>query len=184
MKASPRKNNSILTLLLLALVASSCVLPAPKPAPGATPFVPPTLVPTALPTVGTSDSGQAESTQAGPCVDGLTYLSDLTVPDGTEVAPKARIDKRWEVQNSGTCNWTGKYRLKLIDGEAMGVQPLQTLAQLKAGDKGMIRIMFTAPTDPGMYRSAWQAYNPDGVPFGDPVYIQIVVTENAPVPTP
>ncbi len=31
----------------------------------------------------------------------------------------------------------------------------------------MIRIIFTAPADPGTYRSAWQAYNPKGEPFGE-----------------
>lgn len=172
-------------MMLLALVASSCVLPAPRPAASATPYVPPTLVPTLLPTVGTSVSGQeGDSTQPADCTDGLMYLSDLTVPDGTEVAPDAHIDKRWEVQNSGTCAWTGKYRLKLVAGEAMGVQPVQTLLPLKGGAKGMIRIMFTAPSEPGSYQSEWQAYNPDDVPFGDPVFIQIVVTETAATSTP
>ena len=185
MKVSPRKNNWILTLLLLALVASSCVLPAPRLVNrSATPYRPPTLAPTVLPTVGAVDSGEEAVNQPANCVDNLTFLSDLTVPDGTEVAPNARIDKRWEVENSGTCTWTGKYRFKLLTGEKMGVQAIQTLQPLKGGSKGAIRIMFTAPKEPGTYRSAWQAYNPDGIPFGDPVYIEIIVSEMAPSPTP
>jgi hypothetical protein len=38
-----------------------------------------------------------------------------------------------------------------------------------------LRITFTAPAVEGTYESAWQAYGPDGVAFGDPIYIKIVV---------
>ena len=37
----------------------------------------------------------------------------------------------------------------------------------------IIRIVFTAPTEPGKYTSTWQAYGPDGQPFGD--YISILI---------
>jgi hypothetical protein len=39
----------------------------------------------------------------------------------------------------------------------------------------VLRMVFTAPQEAGTYRSAWQAYDPDGGPFGDPFYIEIVV---------
>jgi hypothetical protein len=35
--------------------------------------------------------------------------------------------------------------------------------------------VFKAPSEPGSYRSAWQAYNPQGEPFGDPFFIDFVV---------
>jgi hypothetical protein len=36
-------------------------------------------------------------------------------------------------------------------------------------------MLLTAPTEPGTYHSAWQAYNPDGEAFEEPVYIEIMV---------
>jgi hypothetical protein len=190
MKGSPKKNNSFLTLLLLALVASSCVLPAPRPAgQSGTPFRPPTLAPTITPTAGDPNLVGEGTSNPIDCNDGLTFVSDVTIPDGTEVAPKSRVDKRWEVENSGTCSWTGKYHLKLVGGEALGAKDVQSLLPLKAGAKGDIRVMFTAPSEPGAYSSAWQAYNADDVAFGDPIYLQVTVTEKpqaatvAPAPT-
>ena len=40
----------------------------------------------------------------------------------------------------------------------------------------MLRIVFIAPLEAGTYRSAWQAYNPQGVAFGDPFYIEFAVS--------
>ncbi len=45
------------------------------------------------------------------CINNLTYLEDLTLPDGTVVKPGESLDKRWLVENSGTCNWDENYRL-------------------------------------------------------------------------
>ncbi len=39
------------------------------------------------------------------CEDNLKFVADLTVPDGTIVARGALIDKRWQVENNGSCNW-------------------------------------------------------------------------------
>ena len=39
------------------------------------------------------------------CSDWLTFVEDLTIPDGTSVIPGSVLDKRWQVENSGTCNW-------------------------------------------------------------------------------
>lgn len=176
----PRTNKTrqfiLISLAFLVIAASGCVLPAPRqndPAqPRDVPFVPPTLVPTALPT---SAATRAVVPTSGPCVDSLSYISDVTVPDGTEVAPAASVDKRWEVENSGTCSWTRQYRLKLVAGPEMGAKPEQSLLPARSGARVVLRIQFTAPNEPGTYRSAWQAFNADGQPFGDAVYIEIVV---------
>ncbi len=110
-----------------------------------------------------------------PCTNNLTFLQDLTVPDGTVLAPGAVVDKQWLVQNSGTCNWDARYRLKLISGEAMGAAPDQALYPAIAGSRPTIRIVFTAPFEPGTYSSTWQAVDPEGIPFGQTIYLEIVI---------
>jgi hypothetical protein len=106
----------------------------------------------------------------------LTYVQDLSVPDGTNYAPGQPIDKQWLVSNSGTCNWDSRYRLKLIGGDAMAAAPLQALYPARAGTQATIRIVFTAPQQAGLYQSQWKAMNPDGLVFGDAFYTQIAVT--------
>ena len=76
--------------------------------------------------------------------------------------------------NSGTCDWDSRYRLKLMDGSAMEAAE-QALYPARAGAQATLRILFTAPSDTGTYKSTWQAFGPGGDVFGDPVYIQIIV---------
>jgi hypothetical protein len=109
------------------------------------------------------------------CQDNLSFVEDVTVPDGTYVDPGVVLDKRWKVRNSGTCNWDESYRFKLIDGPEMSTQPEQALFPARSGSEAVIRLVFIAPLEPGRYRSAWQAFSPSGEAFGDPIYIEIIV---------
>lgn len=108
------------------------------------------------------------------CINSLTYSSDLTVPDGSIVPPGSRLDKRWIVYNSGTCNWDRRYRIRLASGPDLGAHEL-ALFPARGGTELIIQIIFTAPSEPGAYHSVWQAHDPLGNPFGDPFYIDIVV---------
>lgn len=115
------------------------------------------------------------ATPAPPCSGNLYFLEDLTVPDGTLVTPGEVIDKQWQVENNGTCNWDERYRLRLIAGPAMGAPAEQALFPARSGAQAVIRILFTAPAEAGEYLSEWQAYAPDGTPFGEMFFIKIIV---------
>lgn len=149
----------------------------PAPNPDSTPFLAPTLAPTPLPPGVTAGPDTIRPTATQPCEDGLAFLTDLTIPDGSEVAAGATMDKRWEVQNSGSCNWTDGYTLRLIAGVDLGASPQQALYPARSGARAVIRLVFQAPIEPGSYRSAWQAYSPSGDAFGDPVFIDFFVPE-------
>lgn len=114
-------------------------------------------------------------TISGPCASNLKYLEDISVPDGTIYTPGQTIDKRWRVQNNGDCNWDSRFRLRLISGTLMGAVDYQPLVPATAGAEAIIRILFTAPFDPGVYQSEWQAVTPDGQLFGEAFYMEIVV---------
>jgi len=171
--------------LWLCLTISACSglgleLPAKQPeAPlyrpptlAATP--PPSLSPSPIePVVTTPTSISSSPTPA--CTDNLTYLEDQTIPDGSIVLAREILDKRWLVENSGTCNWNSSYRLKLMVGPAMGIDAEQALYPGRSGTQVSIRLVFTAPDEPGAYRSAWQAYNDLNEAFGDPIFIDIIV---------
>lgn len=165
-----------------ASVSTEAVVSVPTPISQVTQLPTPTIAagfPTSLspnelpPTEPTGAELQASAVPA--CIDGLTYLEDITVPDGTVVSSNVPIDKRWRVKNSGTCNWNRNYRITLISGTDLGLPDQQALFPARSGNEAVVRMLLTAPKDPGTYRSAWQAIDPSGAPFGDPIYIEITV---------
>lgn len=137
-------------------------------------FLPPTLASSATPLPATE---APKPTKTASCTDTLSFMDDITIPDGTEVKPGQSLDKRWQVRNNGTCDWDGSYTLKLTAGSGLSGPKEQALYPARSGSAAVIRVELTAPTEPGTYISAWQAYNGKGEPFGDPIYIQIKVVE-------
>ncbi len=137
-----------------------------------TPFIPPIL----LTTPTQPNHLFIEPTPTKQCEDNLSFIGDLTVPDGSQVPANAIIDKRWEVINSGTCDWDARYHLRLIAGSLLGANASeQPLYPARSGARAVLRIFFQAPSEEGRYRSAWQAFDPDDLPFGDPIFIDIEV---------
>src|SRR5262249_33231672 len=98
-----------------------------------------------------------------------------TIPDGTTITYGSTIDKQWQVQNSGTCNWDPRYRLRYIGGAVLGAPEELALYPAKSGTQATIQIAFTAPFSGGDYESAWQAFDPEAPAFGDPFYLRIPV---------
>lgn len=168
-------------ILLLAFLLAACGDGRQANTP--VPFRPPTLEAAATPLPTFPPESFIENppvetpapTLAPQCTNGLYYIEDLTIPDGSVVAPGTILDKRWQVQNTGTCNWDERYRLKEIAGPELGAVSEQRLYPARSGNEITIRIQFTAPAEAGEYRSAWQAYDPEDRPFGDPFFIQVVV---------
>lgn len=138
-------------------------------------YVPPVRSDTATP-LPTAEPSMP--TQMADCTNVLTYLNDLTVPDGTHFNPGTKIEKKWQVKNSGTCNWMDGYTIQLVGGDALGASESQALIPARNGTEAVIQIDFTAPQAAGEYDSSWQAFDPQGNAFGDKFFIKITV--NAP----
>ncbi|HBG75057.1 MAG: hypothetical protein A2X25_04375 [Chloroflexi bacterium GWB2_49_20] len=115
------------------------------------------------------------STQIEICTDNLLYIEDTTIPDWTNLKPGLEVDKQWQVENNGTCDWDYRYTLRLTTGDGLGIATEQDLYPARAGSKAIIHINFTTPPQAGTYHNVWQAYNPMGQPFGDPISILVVV---------
>ncbi len=171
-----------LTIILLCLGVAGCSLIPNRDTgqlyrpPAAAETVTPRVASQPTPSLAPATPSEAPRITPTPtCTDSLTYLEDLSIPDGAQVAPGQPLDKRWRVQNSGTCNWDEHYRVKLIAGPDLGAQGEQALYPARGGTELIVRILFTAPNEAGKYRSAWQAYDPQGKPFGDPVFIEVNV---------
>src|SRR4030042_441614 len=70
------------------------------------------------PTAQVSATSAPVPTTSG--ADRAIYVADVTIPDGTVIAPGAAFVKTWKLQNAGTTTWTTSYSLVFIRGDHMG----------------------------------------------------------------
>ncbi len=118
-----------------------------------------------------------------PCTNDNAFVSDVTVPNGTQVQPGARVDKVWRLQNTGTCEWGAGYRWVYVGGEQMDAPESVAVPATAPGQEADLRVVFTAPVVPGTYVSTWQMQAPDGTRFGIEATLNIVV-RSVPTATP
>jgi len=180
MKNTLQVDRRMISLVLLAavLLLSACVRHSTRNEQvqaTVQPYIPATLAAPTLVLTSTPEPSPTLEANDPDCIDNLAYVDDLTIPDGTIFAPGDMLDKRWQVKNSGTCNWGEGYEIRYTGGAELGAVSPQSLFPARSGADATVQIFFTAPEEPGEYRSAWSAFNPDGTAFGDPIYIYIIV---------
>ena len=152
---------------------SISVRPAPTPTPGATPS--PTATPPLSPTAGQGPLG------ANGCTYEATFVSDVTIPDNTPLAPATEFVKTWRMRNSGTCDWGPGIQFVFVDGERMGAPASVNVPSTPADNTVDISVTLQAPPQTGTYSGIWRIRTPDGKDFGDRPYLQIVVSTAATV---
>ncbi|MBL8100816.1 MAG: hypothetical protein JNK81_16660, partial [Anaerolineales bacterium] len=127
---------------------------SPPPPPPTVTGTPPTATPTKTGTV-----------QPNAC-DRAQFVADVTIPDGTGLAPGIGFNKTWRLKNIGTCTWTN-YSLIFDSGEKMGGNDSYLISNTVApGQTVDITIPLTSPTTAGTYRGYWKLRNNTGIPFG------------------
>lgn len=149
-------------------------------------FIPPTAIsePTSQPSYPATEQQDPippfeplQSTFEINCTNSLRYIEDLTFPDGSLVSPGTEVDKQWQVENTGTCNWDFRYSLRIISGDDLGIELEQALFPARSGSRVIIHINFKAPDQAGTYSVVWQAFDPSYQPFGDPISILFNVSK-------
>jgi Ig-like domain from next to BRCA1 gene len=121
-------------------------------------------------------SSSPTSSSIGPAGDKAVFVADVTIPDGTVIAPKAAFTKTWKLQNAGTTTWSTSYTLEFISGQQMGTIVSVPLSQsVGPGAQIDISVQMVAPTNPGSYQSYWKMKNASGQFFNDSVYVLITV---------
>jgi hypothetical protein len=132
------------------------------------------------PTIGPTPS--EPSIGASECLQ-ATFLTDVSIPDGTTLAPEQIFLKIWRLENSGECSWPADLRLIHLAGESFGgPEELQALyypadvpliasmgermwAELEVlevhpGDTIDLPVLFQAPSIAGEFFSLWVLYSP------------------------
>jgi Ig-like domain from next to BRCA1 gene len=162
-----------------------------------TPTLPPADTSTALPsmtsfptyffTPPTASLASPSSTalsQGNNYCDNSVYVSDVTIPDGTIMAPGTAFVKTWAFQNIGSCTWNTSYRLIFFSGEQMGGAATNLTVSVAPSQQVKASVSLTAPATDGTYTGYWRLANAQGAGFGGVVFVKIVVSKNAPTTTP
>jgi uncharacterized repeat protein (TIGR01451 family) len=134
------------------------------------------LVPLPTPSLVPSPQGPEQ----GP--DTATFISDVTIPDGTVVSPGQALVKTWRMRDTGTTTWGSGYQLAFVGGEQMGAPSAVNVSPTAAGNTVDISVNIVAPSSFGTHRGYWQLRNPQGTYFGDRIWVQVTIP-NGPVPT-
>ncbi len=126
--------------------------------------VPPTAVPpTAVPPTNTA---LPPTPTPKPCLQ-ITFVSDISIPDGSKLKGGENFTKIWRLQNSGTCVWDTQFDVVFVKGDQMGANPVYDIPKaVKPGETVDISISMVAPYSPGKYRSEWQLRSSNNVYFG------------------
>jgi len=115
--------------------------------------------------------------------DAAAFVADVTIPDGTNVAPGSALSKTFRFRNISSCTWSTSYGIVYYAGEKMGAPSVVYMpTSVAPGATVDVTINMTAPTAPGHYRGYWMLRDPGNVLFGVGPYgtywffIDIVVT--------
>ncbi|XP_021292139.1 protein NBR1 homolog [Herrania umbratica] len=107
------------------------------------------------------------------------FILDVSVLDGTVMAPSTPFTKIWRMRNNGTLPWCGRMQLVWIGGDKFSDA---TSVEIEIPADGVpvdgeldIAIDFTAPQLPGRYVSYWRMASQTGMKFGQRVWVLIHV---------
>ena len=126
-----------------------------------------TFDPEPTPTFEPTPTQQPTSTpNLRPC-NAVKFIADITVPDGTILAPHVRFSKVWRLKNVGRCTWYKKYALIYIDGAKMNANKAVALStRVEPGETVDVTMEMTSPGKQGEYVGFWMLRSADGEVFG------------------
>lgn len=164
---------------LTAMAASPT--PSVPPTPTETPTPKPTNTPLITDTPAAPTNTPFVVVPVGPTsasCDNFLFIADVTIPDGTDVAPGESFEKTWRIQNTGPCAWTTDYMIIPGWGEMMGGPYMKKIPNaVKPGEFLDISIRLVAPNEPGRYFGAWRMANDRQTPFGIALTVVIDVVK-------
>ncbi|MFN2304432.1 MAG: NBR1-Ig-like domain-containing protein, partial [Anaerolineales bacterium] len=92
---------------------------------------------------------------------------DVTIPDGTIMAPGEIFSKTWRLENVGSCAWTRLYTLTFFSGNSMNAIHNHNLFQeVPPGSSIDLTVDMVAPQTSGIYQSNWMLQDAHGGMFG------------------
>ena len=162
----------VLTVLLLSACGAqtpeaSTATPSPLPATD-TPKPTSTPIPEDTPTPATEVTIAPTATEIPPenapdCINEAAFVSDVTIPDNSDINAGQAFTKTWQIRNTGTCIWWSGYTLSHYSENALGAPESVPLPRTNSGETADISIDLIAPDTAGTYQGNFVINNPDGL---------------------
>ena len=143
----------------------------------------PTETPIVVVTFASSGEGSSDiatstpvsSGQSSACY-GLSFVSDVTIPDGTQMTPGKSFTKTWKVLNSGTCDWEPGFIFNVVGGEAMSGVAVTLNQTVQPNRQFEFSVPMIAPSDKtGEVKGTWRLADSNGNFFGEGVFVLVDV---------
>lgn len=90
--------------------------------------------------------------------DEVSFVKDVTIPDGSQVKTGSTFVKTWRIKNSGKVRWQQRYLVRLTplgNGLCHSVEKI-SVPHTAPGQSVDLSVEFTAPTIPGSCRTDWK----------------------------
>ncbi|RSN31388.1 hypothetical protein DMC61_14670 [Amycolatopsis sp. WAC 04169] len=107
--------------------------------------------------------------------DSGTFVADVSVPDGTVMAPGQKFVKVWRLRNSGTVPWIGRYLRRLGAPSGLGIpsSPVEVrIPDTMPGELVDISVPLKAHMLPGTAQIHWKMVDEDGFEYFPDRYYQ------------
>jgi hypothetical protein len=111
----------------------------------------------------------------------LRLIRSYTEPEGP-FKPGQEFTQKWQVANTGTCDWLYLYNLQFVSGERMGGNGGRLSNKIEPGKWTTLEVQLDAPNSAGTYTANWRFAHADGTYFGSVLPVSIKVEKN-PDPT-
>lgn len=167
---------------------ANCSTPDATPTPTTTETPTAAVTPTSIAAATATPSPSETPSAVAPaaCIHNLEFKKDVTLPDGTQLAPGEQRTKTWLVRNTGNCPWDGSVTLAFYGGDRLSDEESVPIEFTPPDGFRNISINVTTPKQPGRYEARYSLQSADGKFFGDVIAIVIevrVTPTPAPVPT-
>ncbi len=137
---------------------------------------------------GATNTQKPDSTVTrAPRCDLAEFVSDVTIPDNTNLQPGEEFDKTWRLKNAGKCTWSPAYAVVFVgDNDLNAPASVQiSTTPVTPGETVEFTVPLQAPLSNGKFRQNFKLANEAGEQFGvgsdgtKPFWAQIVVGEES-----
>ena len=102
-------------------------------------------------------------TNTADCTNSALFVTDVTIPDNTNMVGGTKFTKTWRISNNGTCVWGPTYTLHHYSDESLGLLSSVPLGLTYPGQTLDISVDLTAPNTTGTHRGNYVIENPQGL---------------------
>lgn len=113
-----------------------------------------------------------------------SLVADVSIPAGSNFKPGDSFTKTWRLINTGTCEWTGEFKITHVGGNYFGSDTTKIRQRVGVGSTADISLGMEAPSgSSGTVVSNWQMATDAGNLFGPVLTVSIILPGSNPTAT-